>query len=52
VYVDKLLRGASAATLPVEQSVPKVYTLNLRASRALGLTVPDWLIRRADAVVR
>lgn len=40
-YVDKILRGASPATLPVEQAVKLEFVVNLKAARALGLVFPD-----------
>jgi ABC-type uncharacterized transport system substrate-binding protein len=51
VYVDKILKGAKAADLPVEQ--PREYRLvvNLRAARALGLSMPSSLVMRADEVI-
>ncbi len=51
VYVDKILRGASSATLPVES--PSQYTLviNMTTARALGLTIPPSLLVRADEVI-
>ena len=52
VYVDRILRGASPADLPVEQTVPARYTVNLRSAAAIGITVPDWVLRFASTVVR
>jgi putative ABC transport system substrate-binding protein len=52
VYVDKILKGAKAADLPIEQ--PREYRLivNLRAARTLGLKLPSSLVMRADEVIQ
>jgi hypothetical protein len=52
VYVDKILKGAKAAELPVEQ--PREYRLvvNLRTARTLGLNIPSSIVMRADEVIR
>src|SRR5262245_39216753 len=47
-YVDRILRGAKPADLPVQAPVKYQTTLNLKTAKALGLTVPDILIVRAD----
>jgi putative ABC transport system substrate-binding protein len=51
-YVDKILRGASPASLPVEQPTKFELVINLRVAKTLGLTVPEALIQQADEVIR
>src|SRR5215470_17400420 len=52
VYVDKILRGAAPADLPVEQYANYELTVNLRTAKALNLTVPSALVEQAAAVFR
>ena len=52
VYVDKILKGAKPADLPVQQATKFEFVINLKAAKQIGLTIPGRVLERANQVIK
>jgi putative ABC transport system substrate-binding protein len=52
VYVDKILKGAKPADLPVQQATKFEFIINLKAAKQIGLTIPTRVLERANKVIK